>query len=326
MTDLTGGGASDLEPVGFLVSHRTNTFGSGVARFNEILAGHLDVPMFALFGDDLPTTGVPLLSFKVSEFRPDDAARCAELLGRVDWRYRLFLHDWTGTALEERLTAGAELVYCGNHEVLARVEGLSPRLETLWSPGLILDDRPFHPTALSVFSFGMAHKVRAAELGRLRELLDRTGLSYSVFISSANHETASIRDAQAVFEEVNQLFPRGLYFLGNLSDVAVFNYLQQTTFFAAFFPSGVRANNGTVAAAMEHGAVVITNLDEHSPPEYRHMENLIDINQVDELPLDRMLLRSIGLDAMRTASTRRFPNLAEQIRSGAPRPTTAPAR
>jgi hypothetical protein len=96
--------------------------------------------------------------------------------------------------------------------------------------------------------------------------------------------------------------------------VAVFNYLEQTTFFAAFFEHGVRANNGTVAAAMEHGAVVLTTLDEHSPPEYVHMENIIDINRIDELPLSPMTLRSVGLNAMKTAAHRRFPDLAERLR------------
>ena len=69
---------------------------------------------------------------------------------------------------------------------------------------------------------------------------------------------------------MHESFP-SLYFLGNLSDVAVYNQLRESTFFAAFFDRGVRANNTSVAAAMETGAVVITNLDELSPPEYVHM-------------------------------------------------------
>ena len=64
---------------------------------------------------------------------------------------------------------------------------------------------------------------------RLRQLLEHSRLPWAVYVSSANHETASIRDAQIVFEEVNELFPSGLFFLGNLSDVAVYNYLQDTT-------------------------------------------------------------------------------------------------
>jgi len=163
---------------------------------------------------------------------------------------------------------------------------------------LILDGRRFHPTAISVFTFGMAHKLHTEMFLRLRELLETSELSWAVYVSSANHETASIRDGEIVFQEVKKLFPSGLYFLGNLSDVAIYNYLQNTAFFAAFFEGGVRANNGTVAAAMEHGAVVITNLDRYSPPEYVHMENLIDINRCQRLPSDPMILKSIAAEAM----------------------------
>ena len=34
---------------------------------------------------------------------------------------------------------------------------------------------------------------------------------------------------------MHEVFP-SLYFLGNLSDVAVYNQLREATFFAAFFP------------------------------------------------------------------------------------------
>jgi hypothetical protein len=300
--------------IDFVASHRMNTFASGVARFNEILALHLDVPVIGLFDEHLPQSGIPLLSFKVSEFSDPERAHLGDLFDSVSWRTRVLLHDWATTEIEERMVREAEIVYCGNHAVYDQVQALNRRCEMVWSPGLILDDRPFHPTAISVFSFGMAHKIRSTELARLRTLLERTGHTYAVYVSSANHETASVRDAELVFNEVNRLFPTDkLFFLGNLSDVAVFNYLRQTTFFAAFFPDGVRANNGTVAAAMEHGAVVITNLDRFSPPEYEHMRNLIDINQCDALPEELLVLKSLSVEAMRTARHRRFPNLVERL-------------
>jgi len=309
------------DAVEFVVSHRLNPFASGVARFNDIMAEHLGVQVIALFDESLPTTGVPLLSFKVSEFRDVEREHLAEILERAQWRTRVFLHDWAATEVEERMVRDAEIVYCGNHQVHDRVRELNSRQEVLWSPGLILDDRRFHPTAISVFTFGMAHKLHTRMFLRLRELLERSGLPWALYVSSANHETAAIKDAQIVFEEVNELFPSGLYFLGNLSDVAVYNYLQDTTFFAAFFDGGVRANNGTVAAAMEHGAVVLTNLDELSPPEYVHMQNLIDITQSEELPSDPMVLKSIAVEAMSTARRRGWPQLIERLH-----PALVPAR
>jgi hypothetical protein len=135
-----------------------------------------------------------------------------------------------------------------------------------------------------------------------------------VYVSAANHETASLEDAQTVFREMHAIFP-SLYFLGNLSDVAVYNQLLQSTFFAAFFAGGVRANNTTVAAAMETGAIVITNLDAHSPPEFGHLDNLIDIERCAELPRDEGVLRRLRERALETAQGRGWDELVARMTS-----------
>lgn len=293
-----------------VVGHHANPFRSGVARFNEILARRLGVPVTAL-----PDTGKgahPLLSFKVGEL--DEPARAAleTLLQRVD-EWSLFLHDYSGTALEERLVTGAAWTWCGNHEVLARVGALTDRAEAVWAPGLVSDLRAIEPTAVSVFTFGMAHKIQTDMFARLRDLLELSGRSYALYVSSANHETASIEDAQVVYEELHEVFPSRFYFLGNLSDVAVYNYLLESTFFAAFFPGGVRANNTSVASAMEHGAVVITNLDEHSPPEFVHMDNVIDIQRAEALPTDQLQLRQLSVRAMETSRRGGWDALVDRI-------------
>src|SRR5439155_24748105 len=124
----------------------------------------------------------------------------------------------------------------------------------------------------------------------------------------------SMRDAQVVFEEMRRIFASRLYFLGNLSDIAIHNYLEQTTFFAAFFIGGVRANNTSVASAMERGAVVITNLDHYSPPEFIHLDNVIDIHQCEELPSDPLVLRRISVRAMETARERGSERLVDSLR------------
>src|SRR5690606_15998910 len=85
-------------------------------------------------------------------------------------------------------------------------------------------------------------------------------------------------------EELQAIFNGQVYFMGYLSDTAVFNHLIDSTYLAAFFEKGLRANNTTVNAAMECGAAVITNLDEHSPAGLVHMKNVIDINRCDALP------------------------------------------
>ena len=97
----------------------------------------------------------------------------------------------------------------------------------------------------------MAHKIQTERFRRLRELLDASGRSYAVYVSAANHETSSLEDAEARLPARCTRSSRAFYFLGNLSDVAVYNELRRATYFAAFFPTGARANNTSVAAAME---------------------------------------------------------------------------
>src|SRR5947208_1232381 len=222
MTDI-GHDPGRLGTIEFIASHRLNTFASGVARFNDIIGAELGVPVIGLFDERLPLTGSPLLSFKVSELSDVEREHLGTILDSAAWRTRLFVHDWAATDVEERMVREAEIVYCGNHAVYEQVRELNSRHEILWSPGLILDSRRFHPTAISVFTFGMAHKLRTEMFLRLRELLETSELSWAVYVSSANHETASIRDGEIVFQEVKKLFPSGLYFLGNLSDVAIYN-------------------------------------------------------------------------------------------------------
>src|SRR5204862_492020 len=120
---------------------------------------------------------------------------------------------------------------------------------------------------------------------RLRDLLEATGNTYSVFVSTALHENTSFDDSFVVrFEELQSIFNGQIYFMGYLSDTAVFNYLMDATFLAAFFEKGLRANNTTVNAAMECGCAVVTNLDEYSPKGYEHMKTVIDINRCSRLP------------------------------------------
>lgn len=297
-----------------VVTHHRDGFRSGVARFNELLAASMGVRLLGL--DELETEGprCPLLSFKISELNPEEEARLNALLEAAPWAWELFLHDYRNLPLERRLVHGAQRVHCGNSEITSRVPVHQDVVDTLWTPGLIHDDRTFRPTEISIFSFGMAHKIRTDMFEQLKSILEASGRSYSLYVSAANHETASLRDAQTVFEEMHELFPDTLYFLGNLSDVAVSNYLQTTTFFAAFFGGGVRANNTSVASAMERGAAVITNLDEHSPAEFVHGENVLDINRLAELPTDPLVLGRLSVRAIETGRSRNWGALVAALR------------
>lgn len=296
-----------------VVTHHLNTFASGVARFNELLAQHLGVPLLGLFDEALNGFHRPLLSFKAGELSSDEAAAMRALVARREWAPQLYLHDWESTPLERELVAAAVRVWSGNLAVRAAVEPLHDDVRDAWTPGLVTDCRVIRPAEITVFSFGMAHKIQTAHFLRLRELLERSGRSYAVLVSSATHATSSPREDRAVHDKMHELFPAGLYFLGTLSDLAVYNHLRQSTYFASFFPGGVRANNTSVAAAMEHGAVVLTNLDEHSPPWMVHMETVIDVQQLDELPDDLLTLRRISAGAIEVARTRSWARLAQEM-------------
>jgi hypothetical protein len=302
-------------PLDAVVTHHTDGFRSGVARFNELLAAQLRLPLLPLRALAADAPFCPLLSFKISELGEPERRTVSDFL-RSGRRWELYLHDFSRLELELELTQQAQRVHCGNLEIEERVRAVTDAAQVLWTPGLLLDDRVFRPSEISVFSFGMAHKIRTDMFRSLKALLDRAGRSYAVYVSAANHETASLRDSEEVFREMHEVFPETLYFLGNLSDVAVSNWLAQTTFFAAFFAGGVRANNTSVAAALERGAVVITNLDAYSPREFVHGENVIDISRCAQLPSDPLELKRLSVRAMETARDRGWRELVAALRSG----------
>jgi hypothetical protein len=215
-----------------------------------------------------------------------------------------FLHAFDGSPIEQRLVAAASRVHCGNSELYEVLRVVRPDIQELFCPGTILSPQRFQRTELSVFTFGMAHKIRVPLYRRLYDLLEATGQSYSVYVSTALHENTSFDDSFIVrFEELQAIFNGQVYFMGYLSDTAVYNQLIDCTFLAAFFEKGLRANNTSVNAAMECGCAVITNLDEHSPRGLVHMKNVIDINQSDRLP-DADLTQRIGSAAREIAHAR----------------------
>jgi hypothetical protein len=287
-----------------IAGYHLNPWTCGIAKFNAILATHLEVPVVGIRAVELGNHRLPLLSIKLSEFSEEDAADL-DLWGRAHaGRFELFLHAFDATEVECRLVAAAARVYCGNRELSHQLHGMRPDIQELFCPGTILNPQRFEPTELSVFTFGMAHKIRVPLYRRLRDLLDATGMSYSVYVSTALHENTSFDGSFVVrFEELQALFNGQVYFLGYLSDTAVFNHLMECTFLAAFFDKGLRANNTTVNAAMESGCAVITNLDEHSPEGLVHMQNVIDIARCERLP-DAEQTQRIGQAARDVARAR----------------------
>ena len=276
---------SDAPMIDCIAGYHLNPWTCGIAKFNTILSTHLGVPVVGFRAVELGRYRRPLLSIKLEEFSPADAADL-DIWSQVHaGDFELFLHNFRGEPIEQRLLASAGKVYCGNSELARELRPARPDLSELFCPGTILNPQRFEPTELKVFTFGMAHKIRVPLYTRLRDLLDATGRSYSVFVSTALHEGTDFDGSFVVrFEELQALFNGQVYFMGYLSDTAVYNHLLDCTYLAAFFEKGLRANNTTVNAAMECGATVVTNLDGDSPRGLEHMKNVIDINRCDRLP------------------------------------------
>jgi len=298
-----------------IAGYHLNPWTCGIAKFNAILAKHLDVHVVGIRTVELGSFQRPLLSLKLSEFSTRDAEDLDLWASAHQGQFELFLHAFDGTPTEQRLIASAGKVYVGNVELFHALRHQRPDVEELFCPGTILSPERFQSTELSVFTFGMAHKIRVPLYRRLRDLLEATGKSYSVFVSTALHENTSFDGSFIVrFEELQALFGRHVYFMGYLSDTAVFNHLVECNFLAAFFEKGLRANNTTVNAAMESGCAVVTNLDEHSPQGLVHMKNVIDINICDRLP-DSEQAATIGVAARDIAHSRYgWDSLVAQLR------------
>jgi hypothetical protein len=284
-----------------IAGYHLNPWTCGIAKFNAILAKHLEVPVVGIGDAALGVYRRPLLSIKMSEFTSEHAAQLDSWSVARAGQFELFLHAFDGTAIEQRLVASASRVYCGNSELYRDLRPARPDIQELFCPGTILNPQRFQRTELSVFTFGMAHKIRVPLYRRLRDLLDASGHTYSVYVSTALHENTSFDGSFVVrFEELQSIFNGNVYFMGYLSDTAVYNHLMDCTFLAAFFEKGLRANNTSVNAAMESGCAVITNLDEHSPAGLVHMKNVIDVNLCEALP-DVDAARRIGTAARQTA-------------------------
>jgi hypothetical protein len=274
--------------VGFdvIAGYHLSPFTCGVARFNQTLADQIGVKVVSLFelGSDV---GVPLLSIKLSEMTSPDRARFGdpEWIGGLPAGFGLFLHDFVGDPEEVAVVARAGVVFGGNAELCQRLRPHRPDVVEAFCPGTLnLERQDFQP-ALKVFTFAMAHKIRAEPYRRLNTLLRRTGVSYGLYVSTALHEEMAFDEAvTGAFDGIREVFDGPVHFLGFLSDEAVAAELARCAFLAAFFPSGCRANNTTVNAALAAGVPVVTNLDEWSPTYLRHGETVIDIDRCEELP------------------------------------------
>lgn len=236
-----------------VLSVHLNPATCGVSKFNQCLATALGVPLKGL---DEPARH-PLVSIKCSE-SPDTwwgyspAGVC----------FHLFLHDIPGQsamALLQRATG----VFTANAEIADAVKGIRPDVCEAYCPSTIQGN----PTraAVTILTFGMAHKLQLQHYLTLKELLDRTGQDYTVCLSTAVHEGSPWDLVATAGDQLRDLFGPRVRVLGFLADDALAKELQDCSAVALFFDPALRANNTTFWAAVEAKKRIVTNLDRWSP-------------------------------------------------------------
>lgn len=289
-----------------ILGYHLNPLTCGVGRFNRALGDQLGLPVFSMFSEKGMAAKRPLLSFKVSEMSTTALKHLSEIAHRPDvWpSLRLFFHDYSATSIEATLMRRAEKIYSGNEVITNELRALHPDVVQAWCPGFLFERRLFgFDTEVKIYTFGMAHKLRVDYFHLLHDLLERTGKEYMIYVSAAIHEGTSLDDSfTAAYEELRTIFGDKVFFVGFLSDAALYALLKECRYFAAFFADGVRANNTSVSTAMQNGVVVLTNLDSGSPPDFRHLETIVDIRQcLDGLPLDAELLDRVALNGSKAS-------------------------
>lgn len=280
-----------------VVGLREANVGSGVGLFNNTLAQRLGVPCFLLDNYAFSPAERPLLSLKFEELSPRHRQRLAEeLFGRgPNAGYSLFLHTVDHSDLETRAVRGADLVLCGNDQILRTLRSREPKavLVRAHAPSLIPEgfETSCRPAGLVCFTFGMAGKVDFVRFARLRDLLTEVEGDYRLLCSLAVHQTSDGTCLPQALDFLTNCFGDHFVYLGTLSDQGVAYFLNACPVFVGFYRGGVRSNNTTFNTALRFGNKIISNLDDHSPDEVKGLPYILDIDTAGPEQL-RELLRA----------------------------------
>lgn len=257
-----------------VLSVHTNQLTCGTAKFSMLLAEKLGVPF-----DSLSVTWTcrykhPLLSLRYGELpRVGD-----EIFAHWPLHFSVLWHD--------RFPGQAEI---------------NDRAEQVWyadelgAPSTLTAHKK-RRGEIHVLTFGMSHKRQQGHLERMKALLEATGRSYTVGVSTAIHEGSPWASAWAESDQaLRAIFGDHLRQYGFLADDGLANAIQDASHVALFYDPAVRRNNTTLWAALEQKAIVITNLDADSPPELLDGVHVYDINHLHYWPdqaSDRRTIRS----------------------------------
>lgn len=221
----------------------------GTAKFSHQLAQRLGVPCVTKVGvSDRPLVSVRASEMTWTPFRPK--------------QFDLFLHDAeSGSASCEAWVKAAGRVWAANADIADQLRPWRPDVLVAFAPSTI-QGTPSRG-AISVLTFGMAHKLRLPPYRRLADLLH--GRDYTIEVSTAVHEGSPWDATAQVGAALRTIFQDRVRVLGYLADDALVRELQACSVVAVFFDPALRENNTTFWAAHASGKPIVTNLDERSP-------------------------------------------------------------
>lgn len=247
-----------------VLSVHTNGLTCGTAKFSQQLAERLGVPFASIW----------------------DAARFTHPLWSVRYGELVEVYSW-GDAIAPFQWTPFSVLWHDRHSDQAPFNAWAEHVwyaDELGAPSTLVA-HPLRRGEIHVLTFGMAHKRQQAHLERLRDLLDATGRSYTVGVSSAIHEGSPWAESwEASNAAYLALFGDHLRQYGFLADDGLAAAMQDASVVALFYDPAVRRNNTTLWAALSQRAIVITNLDADSPPELQHGVQVYDIQQLTTWP------------------------------------------
>lgn len=288
-----------------IISTHTNTVQSGVAKFGKLLSDQLSLPYLSIKEYlDENTKGKVLVSIKIVDCINIENEILEALVNKLKGgiKFDIFFHSFHGFDIEHDLINISERVFCANREITHALDGIDKPIKSLWCPPLVDNIGLTSGNELTLFSFGMAHKIQTRYFKTLKTILDATKKNYSIYISTAFHEKAGLGDFQKVKDELKDCFSERIQFLGFLSDPAVNYFLKQTDIFIAFFDKGARDNNTSLLAAMSQGTAVLTNIDEFSPAWMEHNYTILDINTLKLSDMAPAKLKTIAANCKNETS------------------------
>ena len=281
-----------------IISYHTNTWGCGIARFNELLAEELEsqVMSFRELCTRKPEDKI-LLSISLKEFSELDKRDLHELVQQTQKQidFDLLLHSLDESDLEKILIIKSNQVFSLNEEISHKLHELGISSSTLFTPSLFKADmsaNEIEENTFKLITFGMAHKIELDLIENLIRNVKESGLNPKIYLSTALHVGEQPLDnLNRTIQEIEERLKIEINFLGFLSDAALSKSIQESDALFRFFNPAVRANSTSIMAGMSLGIPTFTNIDNFSPKWLKHNHNFFDISKLNGKLSEELLLK-----------------------------------